>query len=104
MKVTPTLATRLHRHRGLLVVFAAASAMTLQRAVRGPPPATPKGAASATPPAPDAAGPAATTNRAAPSAQAVPASRPVSGGGSGPHGAQPMTQQLAQVQKLVPAV
>jgi cytochrome c peroxidase len=104
MKVTPTLATRLHRHRGLLVVFAAASAMTLQSAVRGAPPDTPKGAASANPPAPDAARPAATTNRAAPSVQQVPASRPVSGGGSAPHGAQPMTQQLAQMQKLVPSV
>jgi cytochrome c peroxidase len=70
--------------------------------VSGAPPAPPASGGSSSefqgPRGADAAAPSATTHAAAPAAGA---NRPVSGGGSAPHGALAMDQQLAMLQRLV---
>ena len=68
-------------------------------AVSGAPPAAaPPAAGTAKPPGADAANPAATTNRASPSAPG--GARPVSGGGDAPHGAMTMQKQQAIFDKI----
>lgn len=61
--------------------------------------APPAGAAK--PPPADAANPASTTGAQTPPAAAVAGAKPVSGGGEGPHGALPMSKQLAVASTIV---
>src|SRR5689334_14743519 len=53
------------------------------------------------PPPADAAAPSSTTGAATPPASKVPADKPVSGGGDGPHGAMKLEAQQAALDKLV---
>ncbi len=79
---------------GLAIASITVPLTMLAFAVNGAPP--PSGTAK--PPPANAASPSATTNAAAPPAQAVPgAAKPVSGGGDAPHGAMPMSKQIAAV-------
>jgi cytochrome c peroxidase len=55
------------------------------------------------PPPPDAANPAATANRSAPTHADAPGARIVSGGGDAPHGAVPMGRQMALLAAASPA-
>jgi cytochrome c peroxidase len=85
--------------RRLLGVAAVAVPIVCVALVSAAPPTTVAPAPSGKPPAPDAASPVATTNAAAPAASAH--TKPISGGGEGPHGALPMAKQLAAMSALV---
>jgi cytochrome c peroxidase len=90
----------MHRHLKVAISTSlVTTALVYAVLVNGAPPA----AGTAKPPGADAAaGPAATSNAAAPPAEKVPgAEKPVSGGGDGPHGALKMDKQLAAADRLV---
>jgi cytochrome c peroxidase len=86
------------RLRGALATVALVAPLAYTLVVSGAPATAPAPAPTGKPPGANVASPVATTNEAAPLAGA--ASKPISGGGEGPHGTLPMSKQQAAFDKI----